>query len=181
MTVFDTVISNDVKFLLTCLLRGMTRENGRKDIFSGSFYSHASCEAWRQYQTKQCGERCFYSHASCEAWRICQCSKLGNIGVSTHMPLARHDRVLRCPRWRIILCFYSHASCEAWQNVGIYAIKSGVSTHMPLARHDLHQVSDMSACSSFYSHASCEAWLLHGRAVNRRYGFYSHASCEAWP
>ena len=34
---------------------------------------------------------------------------------------------------------------------------------------------------SFYSHASCEAWPFNKDDVTIDYSFYSHASCEAWP
>ena len=77
-------------FLLTCLLRGMTtlRQTqllitivsthmplARHDSYGlfqtvagNSFYSHASCEAWRACRQVQWLNDCFYSHASCEAW-----------------------------------------------------------------------------------------------------------------
>ena len=86
---------------------------GNKRIFYG-FYSHASCEAWLRYgklwsmnslflltcllrgmtyprELEIWIER-FYSHASCEAWRTGQWQTKINTKVSTHMPLARHDK-----------------------------------------------------------------------------------------
>ena len=54
--------------------------------------------------------------------------------VSTHMPLARHD-----------------------SNVSITSVEHIVSTHMPLARHDGTSSHLLHQCSCFYSHASCEA------------------------
>ena len=104
-------------FLLTCLLRGMTRQgkpNGqdkhisthmplaRHDpaIMAGSFFVLD-----------------FYSHASCEAWPCGSTLPRHLFQISTHMPLARHD-----PLYDVILRdgvhFYSHASCEAWRIPG---------------------------------------------------------------
>ena len=77
------------KFLLTCLLRGMT--------FGVYIYSYAKT-------------------------------------VSTHMPLARHDRGSK-----------------------FTAVYLKVSTHMPLARHDLICQGMSEFIPGFYSHASCEA------------------------
>ena len=54
--------------------------------------------------------------------------------ISTHMPLARHDKQ------------------EAEKYEECY-----ISTHMPLARHDeILEIAFMKS-SNFYSHASCEA------------------------
>ena len=78
-------------FLLTCLLRGMTECNR---VFG---------TAWG-----------FYSHASCEAWQCVPPVPYPLCAVSTHMPLARHDK------------------CEVCGET-----YSEVSTHMPLARHDV--------------------------------------------
>ena len=123
-------------FLLTCLLRGMTAQGWAKAFYNSSFYSHASCEAWHVHFRNH-GNRYnrFYSHASCEAWLmsthntklflafLLTCLLRGMtvlirkicIGclVSTHMPLARHDR-FASGRYVPFHGFYSHASCEAW-------------------------------------------------------------------
>ena len=78
------------KFLLTCLLRGMTlcvsditerayisthMPLARHDLsaslsasLSSNFYSHASCEAWHYSRMYSALITDFYSHASCEAW-----------------------------------------------------------------------------------------------------------------
>ena len=55
-------------------------------------------------------------------------------GVSTHMPLARHDY-----------------SADA------LTVDEYVSTHMPLARHDVTLYAGIGLVKCFYSHASCEA------------------------
>ena len=81
---------NQKKFLLTCLLRGMT-----------AVYIHVYI-----YITVS-------THmplARHDATLLCLPIRYF---VSTHMPLARHDN------YNIVLnkgaiCFYSHASCEAW-------------------------------------------------------------------
>ena len=98
-------------FLLTCLLRGMTIHRFIQRFWH-RFYSHASCEAWRKNTTR---------------WR--------HLKVSTHMPLARHDKLL-----------FNYHSFDL------------VSTHMPLARHDHATGLFGNRLFSFYSHASCEAW-----------------------
>ena len=57
-----------------------------------------------------------------------------NSGISTHMPLARHD--------------------------GDQSDTSDpipISTHMPLARHDIAGNAAAGNAADFYSHASCEA------------------------
>ena len=121
-------------FLLTCLLRGMTAAGGSQETnddisthmplarhdyrhiavveHSRNFYSHASCEAWRNEYGRLPASGNFYSHASCEAWP--NNNRLANISIY----------------------FYSHASCEAWQDL----------------------VGWVLICLYFYSHASCEAW-----------------------
>ena len=100
-----------------------------------SFYSHASCEAWRKdvreplttivflltcllrgmtliAVVEQIEDKGFYSHASYEAWQ----GKWQTAGGSKG--------------------FYSHASYEAWPNVHLNGVPYEVSTHMPLTRHD---------------------------------------------
>ena len=131
--------------------------DGKLMCIVSSFYSHASCEAWHERDEFTNYFASFYSHASCEAWLRRVTRNRLIIKVSTHMPLARHDRApfFCCPWWR-------------------------VSTHMPLARHDSLSLSSSHILSSFYSHASCEAWHLQQFRVIVDFCFYSHASCEAW-
>ena len=130
--------------------------SNKRSVWS-SFYSHASCEAWLNRLLESSDLDGFYSHASCEAWHNCICNYARLDLVSTHMPLARHDKILtyqEAADWG----FYSHASCEAWPHNGVYpATKYG-----------------------FYSHASCEAWQKRLLLHMRQECFYSHASCEAW-
>ena len=80
--------------------------------------------------------------------------------ISTHMPLARHDRK-DCILSHSLYHFYSHASCEAWLSLLVLKETTEVflltcllrgmtteevdnskmfmiSTHMPLARHDCY-------------------------------------------
>ena len=123
------------------------------------FYSHASCEAWQTDFERMMKCTYFYSHASCEAWLsfvfvwpkiflfLLTCLLRGmtkqslqdvlHFFISTHMPLARHDRLI-IPFYTTVDNFYSHASCEAWHRMcELYAETIQISTHMPLARHDL--------------------------------------------
>ena len=72
MTVISCLLWPGTKFLLTCLLRGMTSSFSNIVHNFCSFYSHASCEAWRHI-------------LSIMTWNK----------VSTHMPLARHDAFIR--------------------------------------------------------------------------------------
>ena len=48
MTVKLSPAQTTKMFLLTCLLRGMTTLTLKKRLLMRSFYSHASCEAWRR-------------------------------------------------------------------------------------------------------------------------------------
>ena len=58
------------------------------------FYSHASCEAWLHSVRKLYIRLNFYSHASCEAWLLAASVAFPPFFISTHMPLARHDRYI---------------------------------------------------------------------------------------
>ena len=78
------------KFLLTCLLRGMTVKAGLK---------------------------------------------VGDIFVSTHMPLARHDQILSTANKFIVVSTHMPLARHDCITPDILA-QLGVSTHMPLARHD---------------------------------------------
>ena len=110
---FPYVFGPDYRFLLTCLLRGMTCHTDEQYKIDKNFYSHASCEAWLRKSCHVAIYFNFYSHASCEAWP------------------KRHERS-ECAAY-----FYSHASCEAWLwRCRNYALCWKISTHMPLARHD---------------------------------------------
>ena len=105
---------------------------------------------------------------------------LGLPGVSTHMPLARHDIIT--PFIKIFPTFVStHMPLARHdQMLPLPSAFHPVSTHMPLARHDndetlltppdytflltclLRGMTNVFSCLStiavsFYSHASCEA------------------------
>ena len=148
--------------------------------YISSFYSHASCEAWRFYSDFIFSRVRFYSHASCEAWQenanawhnswqfLLTCLLRGMTpwliynnsvaGVSTHMPLARHDdplaRICKAqPR------FYSHASCEAWRMVSGRCDRWHTFLLTCLLRGMTCRTEDLrGSYRCFYSHASCEAW-----------------------
>ena len=158
-------------FLLTCLLRGMTIEAATMMIVRTDFYSHASCEAWRR-----------------------KLHPLFNLRpISTHMPLARHDKEIS-DKTKKQVNFYSHASCEAWRSwirlrhihrrflltcllrgmtMCFCLLQDGqyISTHMPLARHDQDAGYLLEDIQNFYSHASCEAWL-HCPGNQQGYGAF---------
>ena len=144
-------------FLLTCLLRGMTfgiypryrirhvsthmplarhdRRSRRRQEADCSFYSHASCEAWRVFLSAVGTDQGFYSHASCEAWH--RVSVMFPVGyrVSTHMPLARHDVLTKKNGKYLIVS--THMPLARHDLVGVVSKpRFLVSTHMPLARHD---------------------------------------------
>ena len=80
--------------------------------------------------------------------------------VSTHMPLARHDKP-DSNFWHLHNRFYSHASCEAWPSGERFRRSyTVVSTHMPLARHDRNSLLLISCVNSFL--LTC---LLRGMTV----------------
>ena len=101
--------------------------------------------------------------------------------ISTHMPLARHDIIVRNRRHQHI-DFYSHASCEAWQilNISTWLLQNFYSHASCEAWRSTRSIVPASP-SNFYSHASCEAWRCIFLQSPGKWHFYSHASCEAWP
>ena len=150
----------NIKFLLTCLLRGMTTFWSNESIMNSYFYSHASCEAWRLLRRQRARHRKFLLTCLLRGMTIIGMVVRMADWISTHMPLARHDKILLKTCWHyskfLLTCllrgmtkiltyqeaadwdFYSHASCEAWPNPS--RNKNGgecISTHMPLARHDM--------------------------------------------
>ena len=189
------------KFLLTCLLRGMTFVF-TDHIMNGRVSTHMPLA---RHDIRKEG-------------------KWANSEVSTHMPLARHDKQkddaraayisfyshASCEAWpfllrlrSLFLRFYSHASCEAWLRVENvrwawwdvsthmplarhdfmffpFLIQLVVSTHMPLARHDQRR-------RQRFSRKVVSTHMPLARHDTDDYGviedvvsFYSHASCEAW-
>ena len=113
MTMLPSTISMMILFLLTCLLRGMTMYlNWLKLI---RLFLLTCLLRGMTHLVRVCG--------TASAWFLLTCLLRGmtdkhknvgrNLGVSTHMPLARHDQTLHS---------ISHLDT--------------VSTHMPLARHD---------------------------------------------
>ena len=83
-------IQTQAKFLLTCLLRGMT---GKK-------------------------------------WTLCHMDD-----VSTHMPLARHDRQPHIQEYQYLVSTHMPLARHDRRALPFLSQKT-VSTHMPLARHD---------------------------------------------
>ena len=194
-------ISAHIWFLLTCLLRGMTKSPcliSRETCF----YSHASYEAWQTSRYIALFRHRFYSHASYEAWQRCRGNHYPQRGFYSHASYEAWPRCLTTAEW--YARFYSHASYEAWPTLFNNSCRiSIVSTHMPLTRHDpimggirtwytkflltclLRGMTGQLFKQSyllfrFYSHASYEAWHDRIYTVVLRNGFYSHASYEAW-
>ena len=144
------------RFLLTCLLRGMTAAGGSQETNDD-----------------------ISTHMPLARHDVTNMADFRHLEISTHMPLARHDRTI------IDLLTYPYISTHMplarhdktlWDGFW-YAC---ISTHMPLARHDLLPYSFPFCMKNFYSHASCEAWLMVSVITQVFKDFYSHASCEAW-
>ena len=129
------LLTCQAKFLLTCLLRGMTDPEEAGCLPDADFYSHASCEAWRSIPRSQTPFGNFYSHASCEAWP--------------------ENFTFSHPRTKFLLTcllrgmtFISVVSASALvflltcllrgmtERVIRFHVGVRISTHMPLARHD---------------------------------------------
>ena len=132
------VLLGNTKFLLTCLLRGMTSTKCPCNGIKYNFYSHASCEAWLSRLSHTLRKEHFYSHASCEAWLGSQSRK----AVSG---------------WFLLTCLLRGMT----KYLKVHSWNHPISTHMPLARHDYPFWFWKRQQKYFYSHASCEAWLLH--------------------
>ena len=121
------------KFLLTCLLRGMTRFTQHFHAIPGvsTHMPLARHDVTNYYNDPYLTVS---THMPLARHDPLHKRTIGLPGVSTHMPLARHDRT---PLFR-----------SPWRTV---------STHMPLARHDVTITNSNVFAYSFYSHASCEA------------------------
>ena len=144
-----------------------------------SFYSHASCEAWRYLEKLYRELNSFYSHASCEAWPTNGADKSPNTSflltcLLRGMTSGRSDR--QKTTGFLLTCLLRGMT----EIQSVFATDPRVSTHMPLARHDFPVFHWWARNRGFYSHASCEAWLKMIHYKIDIFGFYSHASCEAW-
>ena len=122
-------------------------------------------------------------------------------GVSTHMPLARHDLGglgrFGCGRVFLLTCLLRGMTSRT----EIHSAEIAVSTHMPLARHD-KMMGDYSRYTTVSTHmplarhdflffhtflnlrVSTHMPLARHDPTRYRYrqytlSFYSHASCEA--
>ena len=124
-----------LKFLLTCLLRGMTSQSKQHSSYI-QISTHMPLARHDQYIVM----------------------RKSIISISTHMPLARHDwNALRSTRCIDVISTHMplarHDVSGQFEDIPI----SGISTHMPLARHDVTATVVSPVCPNFYSHASCEA------------------------
>ena len=121
----------------------------------------------------------FYSHASCEAWRetvlhfqIARPFLLTRLmrGVTVTMVVKASSLEFLLTRLMRGVTFRTVARSMSWT----------ISTHTPHARRDRKGENDKAASGHFYSHASCEAWPALEILMETEINFYSHASCEAW-
>ena len=168
------------KFLLTCLLRGMTW-NGWTLRPRTSVSTHMPLARHDAFCSASAVAFLTFLLTCLLRGMTTDCMAQDTlVKVSTHMPLARHDQ----PTGQInhlIHRFYSHASCEAWHLVDpIDKRPPGFYSHASCEAWRQNTLSDWT-CQGFYSHASCEAWRKFYKPLRFQPGFYSHASCEAWP
>ena len=178
MTVTTLIYACKMWFLLTCLLRGMTKYTFRTSEWS-KFLLTCLLRGMTGSAASGSVSWGFYSHASYEAWPGRRIRRLSISFVSTHMPLTRHDDPA-CAFMYISSRFYSHASYEAWRRMRIICIwERSFYSHASYEAWP-GEKSIWKSVPSFYSHASYEAW----RFCFQRYifwkSFYSHASYEAW-
>ena len=166
------------QFLLTCLLRGMTRALrlhcqlkvvsthmplARHDnvfkLFSDAWFVSTHMPLARH----DCAlpifprEPMFLLTCLLRGMTGLLMSRIYPLKVSTHMPLARHDGgpVKHTPRLRrFLLTCLLRGMTRLEAQLDLYGL---VSTHMPLARHDVLCLSYWRQPARFYSHASCEA------------------------
>ena len=143
-------------FLLTCLLRGMTK------LYTDNCIRFA-------ISTHMPLARHDFSNV---IWYICN-------NISTHMPLARHDP-LHLDVSHAVIAISTHmplARHDPSLSAGLF--NQSISTHMPLARHDYlfaHPVSfrTISTHMPLARHDQIHLCTFH-----HPFNFYSHASCEA--
>ena len=166
-------------FLLTCLLRGMTRIQWLKWL---KVLFLLTCLLRGMTSTAQITLRCQKFLLTCLLRGMtCIRDRLRRIFIiSTHMPLARHDNSVEC----FDNCtgdFYSHASCEAWQ---WYSASCFHSVQFLLTCLLRGMTRFCKVYGSFYEFLlTC---LLRGmtrwsgKVCSKQTNFYSHASCEAW-
>ena len=101
------------RFLLTCLLRGMTIRKG-VNINSQRVSTHMPLARHDAEGFVRIGYLLVSTHmplARHDSGRLQRWYYSKK--VSTHMPLARHDAMSRCAPSNLLCSFYSHASCEA--------------------------------------------------------------------
>ena len=166
MTVTTLIYACKMWFLLTCLLRGMTK------------YTFRTSEWSKFLLTCLLRGMTFLPH---HHWI--------HFSVSTHMPLTRHDpgagsdacqsplflltcllRGMTIPP--VLSCIYHHVSTHmplTRHDTSTFesSRNRNVSTHMPLTRHDILTTALNAYGLGFYSHASYEAWQNYGDALKK--------------
>ena len=152
--------NNDSLFLLTHLLRGVTRFCPNQRAYYISTHTPlARCDDLQPNKFYKFGD--FYSHTSCEVWHkfrfhFFQINKFllthllrgvtaFEMNVSTASEFLLTHLLRGVTRWDLSyrisqLNFYSHTSCEVWQLLFLkQRLFEFISTHTPLARCDIRQ------------------------------------------
>ena len=123
------------KFLLTCLLRGMTHLT-RMMSLSNTVSTHMPLARHDGDQSDTSDPIPVSTHMPLARHDFSQLLSTYIHSVSTHMPLARHDvwglHIFVCKKWFLLTCLLRGMTGGTCYTV----FSVCVSTHMPLARHD---------------------------------------------
>ena len=111
MTVLSLLFCACCTFLLTCLLRGMTR-SGHRRRRRVSFLLTCLLRGMTRHPYSRLRYVAFLLTCLLRGMTNLVKNVMGLFSVSTHMPLARHDKQPKTSA-QTQSCFYSHASCEA--------------------------------------------------------------------
>ena len=146
-----------LKFLLTCLLRGMTKGVEGHGIRGFCFYSHASCEAWplpAQYHYRE-----ILFLLTCLLRGMTMLTRSITSITKFLLTCLLRGMTFRLRRVDIFMGFLLTCLLRGMTAITLATCcLVTVSTHMPLARHDNIFIHKGMEGGSFYSHASCEAW-----------------------
>ena len=155
MTVDSAALIPFAVFLLTCLLRGMTERTW--DI---------------RLRTK------FLLTCLLRGMTYLLYDFLFFINISTHMPLARHDAPQTTRR--LLLQISTHMPLARHDTIALTKLcERMISTHMPLARHDAGNWTTLNNAIAFLLTCLLRGMTERDEFTNYFANFYSHASCEA--
>ena len=178
MTLDIIQLNYGVKFLLTCLLRGMTRDC-------------LLCPCVSK----------FLLTCLLRGMTPAQSGRAGRLSISTHMPLARHDNHGAGCRYRqgkfLLTCLLRGMTVKRNEKNRIIEFLltcllrgmtnilpdlqhcNVISTHMPLARHD-YDLLNLNVLYQISTHMPLARHDVPARRIRfHPLNFYSHASCEA--